>query len=334
MTDDRLRDRFRGCLLGLAVGDALGPSVEFSPAGSPRPLRDAQLRRGLAVARYARRRAKAGFAPLVDIVGGGPFNLQPGEWTDDTAMALCLAESLIEKQAFDPIDQLERYVRWWRDGYMSCNGRCFDIGNTVSGALARFERTREPYPGDSSPMSAGNGSIMRLAPVVLYHATSPRKAIDFAAASSRTTHRAREAVDACRYMASLLVGLLDGRTKEEVLAPDYEAVPGLWDVEPLERRVAKIRRGSFKERKPPQIRGSGYVIASLEAALWAFWNSYDFREGALLAVNLGEDADTTGAVYGQIAGAAYGMAGIPEKWLAKLAWRDRIAAMADALHRS
>ena len=323
MTDDRRRDRSRGCLLGLAVGDALGTSVEFSPPGS--------------------------FPPLVDIVGGGPFNLRPGEWTDDTAMALCLAESLVEKRTFDPVDQLERYVRWWRHGHMSCNGRCFDIGNTVSTALARFERTHEPYPGVSDAMSAGNGSIMRLAPVVIFYAASPpgletrpaagarpsrlvaRKAIDFAAASSRTTHRSREAVDACRYMASLLLGLLDGRPKEQVLSPDYEAVPGLWDVEPLERRVAKIRRGSFKERQPPRIRGSGYVIATLEAALWAFWNSHDFREGALLAVNLGEDADTTGAVYGQIAGAAYGMSGIPDQWLATLAWRDRIIAFADAL---
>jgi len=334
VTDDRLCDRFRGCLLGLAVGDALGTSLEFSPPGSPPRLRDVQPRRELAVARHARPRAKADLPPLVDLIGGGPFNLRPGEWTDDTAMALCLADSLIEKQAFDPIDQLERYVRWWRDGYMSCTGRCFDIGNTVSEALARFERTHEPYPGDTSPMSAGNGSIMRLAPVVLFYATSPRKAIEFSAASSRTTHRAKEAVDACRYMASVLVGLLDGKTREQVLAPDYEAVPGLWDVEPLERRVARIRRGSFKERTPPQIRGSGYVIASLEAALWAFWSSDDFREGALLAVNLGEDADTTGAVYGQIAGAAYGMAGIPEEWLAKLAWLDRIVTMADALRRS
>ena len=305
MTDPLSPDRARGCLLGLAIGDALGTSVEFSPRGT--------------------------FPPLVDIVGGGPFNLQAGQWTDDTAMALCLAQSLIEKQAFDPIDQLERYVRWWRDGYMSCTGRCFDIGRTVGSALARFENTREPYPGDSDPQSAGNGSIMRLAPVVIFHAGLPRKAIDFGAASSRTTHRAKEAVDGCRYMASLLVGFLQGRSREEVLEPDYEAVPGLWDAEPLERKIARIRRGSFKERQPPQVRGTGYVVASLEAALWAFWNSRDFREGALLGVNLGDDADTTGAVYGQIAGAAYGMAGIPAEWLDKLAWRDRIVAMADAL---
>ncbi|MGE5359374.1 MAG: ADP-ribosylglycohydrolase family protein [Bacteroidales bacterium] len=298
-------DRYRGCLLGLGVGDALGTALEFESPGS--------------------------FDPISDVVGGGPFNLEAGQWTDDTSMALCLAESLIERRGFDPIDQLERYVRWWRGGYMSCTGVCFDIGRTVSSALARFEDAREPYPGDTGDMSAGNGSIMRLAPVAMFYAARPQKAIDYAAASSRTTHRAHEAVDGCRYMAGLLVGLLNGLPKEEVLRSDYEAVPGLWDTQPLARKIAKIRQGSFKTRNPPQIRGSGYVVASLEAALWAFWRSTSFDEGALLAVNLGDDADTTGAVYGQLAGAAYGMSGIPENWLAKLAWRDRIASMADAI---
>jgi ADP-ribosyl-[dinitrogen reductase] hydrolase len=301
----RFLDRARGCLLGLAVGDALGTTLEFCAPGS--------------------------FAPLSDIVGGGPFSLRPGEWTDDTAMALCLADSLIERHAFDPVDQLQRYVRWWDAGYMSCTGSCFDIGNTVSKALTRFKRTGEPYPGAADDWSAGNGSIMRLAPVVLFYAANPRKAIDFAAASSRTTHRAAEPVDACRYMASVMVGLLAGRSRDEVLAPSYEAVPGLWDREPLVRLVARIRQGSFRRREPPQIRGSGHVIASLEAALWAFARSASFAEGALLAVNLGDDADTTGAVYGQIAGAAYGKSGIPERWLNRLAWADQICDMADRL---
>lgn len=298
-------DRAKGCLLGLAVGDALGTTLEFCTPGS--------------------------FAPVTDIVGGGRFDLRPGEWTDDTSMALCLGASLLHQNGFDPIDQLERYVRWRRDGEMSCTGRCFDIGRTVASALDRFERTHEPYPGDSSEMSAGNGSIMRLAPVPIVLAGNARKAIDYAAASSRTTHRAREAVDACRYLASLLVGLLNGVPKEEVLAPGYEAVPGLWDAEPLARKVAKIRQGSFMHREPPQIRGTGYVIASLEAALWAFARAGSFEEGALLAVNLGDDADTTGAVYGQLGGAEYGASGIPARWLEKLAWREWIEEMAEQL---
>ena len=143
-----LLDRYRGALLGLAAGDALGTTVEFSPPGT--------------------------FQPLDDIVGGGPFNLKPGEWTDDTSMALCLAESLIECKGFDPVDQLARYVRWKREGHNSSNGRCFDVGGTVLKALARFERTSEAWSGSTDPLSAGNASIMRLAPVHCSSRAIPR----------------------------------------------------------------------------------------------------------------------------------------------------------------
>ena len=153
------------------------------------------------------------------MVGGGPFNLAPGEWTDDTSMALCLAESLIEKDGFDPIDQLERYVRWYRTGYLSSNGRCFDIGITTSDALHRFERTHEPYPGPDAPHTAGSGSLMRLAPVPMFYARQPALAIEKCGDSSRTTHAARQAVDACRYYGALLLGALHGQTKDALLSP-------------------------------------------------------------------------------------------------------------------
>lgn len=290
------RARYRGSLLGLATGDALGTTLEFSPPGS--------------------------FTPIADMVGGGPFSLRPGEWTDDTSMALCLAESLVQCRGFDPRDQLERYLRWYRNGYLSSNGRCFDIGATVRQALVRFERTREPYCGSSDPHAAGNGSIMRLAPVPLYFARDPRRAIERAGESSRTTHQAVEAVDACRYLAALLVGAIQGRWKDEILADHFEPVGGLWAEAPLSPRIAEIAAGSFKRREPPAIRGTGYVVQSLEAALWAFHRSDSFANGLLLAVNLGDDADTTGAVYGQLAGALYGEAGIPDRWRDRLARRD------------
>src|SRR4051794_11593665 len=184
-------DHFRGALLGLAVGDAVGTTVEFQPPGT--------------------------FAPVTDMVGGGPFQLPAGAWTDDTSMALCLAESLVECGGFDPVDQLERYSRWWREGYMSSNGRCFDIGGTVSSALRRFERTREPYCGSTDPNSAGNGSVMRLAPVPLAFARRPKEAVARSGESSRTTHGAATAVDACRYFGGLLVGAALGAPKEDLL---------------------------------------------------------------------------------------------------------------------
>lgn len=300
-------DRYRGCLLGLAAGDALGTTLEFKPPGT--------------------------FDPITDMIGGGPFRLTPGQWTDDTSMALCLAESLIECDGFDATDQIKRYLRWWRHGHWSCTGRCFDIGFTTSCALRDFETTGEAFAGSSDARKAGNGSIMRLAPVPLFYAADPAKAIEMAAQSSRTTHGAVTCLDACRFMASIIVGALQGRAKEEILSERFCPVPGYWRDHPLCPQINAIANGSYKRYNPPKIKGTGFVVQSLEAALWAFHNSSDFKQGALLAVNLGDDADTTGAVYGQIAGAFYGVNGIPAEWLAKLALKDEMLGLADRLGR-
>jgi ADP-ribosylglycohydrolase len=248
-------------------------------------------------------------------------------------MALCLAESLIECRGFDPVDQLTRYCRWYRKGHLSSTGECFDIGNTTRAALHQFERTGEPFPGSTEARSAGNGSLMRLAPVVLAFASDPKTAIDLAGRSSRTTHGASEAVDACRYFAGVLLGALQGRPKEELLSSNFCPVPGLWSEAPLALKIAAVAAGSFKQKDPPAIRGTGYVVDCLEAALWAFHRSATFQDGALRAVNLGDDADTTGAVYGQLAGAYYGKDGIPESWRTILTYPDRIEGYADQLLR-
>jgi ADP-ribosylglycohydrolase len=303
MTDP---SRFRGSLLGLAAGDALGTTLEFRPPGS--------------------------FKPIHDMIGGGPFGLEAGQWTDDTSMALCLAESLVECIGFDPMDQMQRYLRWYRNGHLSCTGHCFDIGSTTSSALKRFEETHQPYCGSTHPRQAGNGSIMRLAPVPLFFAADPATAIDRAADSSRTTHGTANAVDGCRYLAALLVGAVNGDPKELLLSDHYCPLPGYWDAHPLAPEIDEGASGTFRRREPPEIRGTGYVVRSLEAALWALDRSTSFREGALLAVNLGDDADTTGAVYGQIAGAVYGEEGIPAEWRARLAMGETIAHLADQLY--
>lgn len=298
-------DRYKGCLLGLAVGDALGIALEFKSPGS--------------------------FEPIDDIIGGGPFNLKPGEWTDDTSMALCLAESLIERKRFDPVDQMDRYCRWYKKGHLSSNGTCFDIGNTTREALNQFFKTRQPFCGPTHPRSAGNGSIMRLAPIPLFYGSEPEEAIKKAADSSRTTHGAKEAIDACRYLAGLLVGVVNEVSKEELLSKRFSPVPGLWSNQPLSPKIDEVASGSFKERHPPEIKGTGYVVKSLEAALWAFYNSSTFKDGALLAVNLGDDADTTGAVYGQLAGAFYGKENIPKAWVEKITHGDLILHFSEKL---
>ncbi len=298
-------ERYRGSLLGLAVGDALGAPLEGLPPGS--------------------------FTPVADMMGGGFHGLEPGYWTDDTSMALCLAESLVEQRGFDPADQLERYLRWFREGHLSSTGVCFGIGNTTTEAILRFEEFREPYAGSTNPNKAGNGSIMRLAPVPLFFAQHPQEAIERSAESSRTTHGAATAVDACRYFGALLVGAANGVEKDELLSERYSPASNYWEENRLHPEVDDVAGGSFKRKEPPEVKGTGYVVWSLEAALWAFHNSGSFEEGCLMAVNLGDDADTTAAVYGQLAGAFYGEGAIPERWLAKLAHRGLIEDYAEEL---
>ncbi|HAJ35422.1 MAG TPA: ADP-ribosylglycohydrolase [Chloroflexi bacterium] len=297
-----LLERARGCLLGLAAGDAVGTTVEFKPRGS--------------------------FTPLTDMVGGGPFGLQPGQWTDDTSMALCLGYSLDECGGFDAHDQMTRYVRWWREGYLSSTGRCFDIGVTVSGALSTFQRTGDPFAGATDPRTAGNGCIMRLAPIALFYYPDIDAAERYAAESARTTHGAAECLDASRLLARMLVRALAGAAKAEILTGEAATFTGA-------PRIVAIARGDYHDKPASQIRGAGYVVDCLEAALWCFERTANFRDAVLLAANLGDDADTTAAVCGQLAGAYYGASGIPTDWLAKLTLETEIEALAERLvHRA
>lgn len=297
-----LLDRARGCLLGLAAGDAVGTTVEFKPRGS--------------------------FTPLTDMVGGGPFGLQPGQWTDDTSMALCLGYSLDECDGFDAHDQMMRYVRWWQEGYLSSTGRCFDIGVTVSGALSKFQRTGDPFAGATDPRTAGNGCIMRLAPIALFYYPDINAAERYAAESARTTHGATECLDASRLLARMLVRALAGAAKAKILTDAAATFTGA-------PKLVAIARGAYRDKPPSQIRGSGYVVDCLEAALWCFTRTETFRDAVLLAANLGDDADTTAAVCGQLAGAYYGASGIPADWQAKLTLGSDIIALADRLvHRA
>lgn len=291
------RDRAVGALLGLAVGDAVGTTLEFS-----------------------RRDDRA--ARLTDMVGGGPFGLAPGQWTDDTAMALALADSLAADGALDERDLMDRFVSWYREGRYSCTGRCFDIGNTTAEALRRYERTGDPFAGSTDPRSAGNGSLMRLSPVAIRHRRDAERRRDVAARQSRTTHAAAEAVEACVLYADILADAIAGEPRSAVMRPREVQRPG---------RVAEIAAGAWRGAARSEIRGGGYVVDALKAALWCVGRTADFRSAVLMAANLREDADTTAAIAGQLAGALYGASGIPEAWRRKVAWADRIAALATRL---
>lgn len=291
-----IRDRARGAFLGLAIGDALGTTLEFS-------RRDT-------------------LPHHTEMTGGGPFDLQPGQWTDDTSMALALAESLLQAGPFDPHDLASRFVEWWQQGAYSCTGACFDIGLTTRDALARFVETGRAESGSTDPNTAGNGSLMRLAPVALATLHDPGEAERIAAAQSRTTHGAQEAVEACAFFVQLLRQAILGEA--DILRPRAGNGSGRSAVE-------AIACGSWRGKTRAGIRSSGYVIHTLEAALWAVGSTETFEDALILAVNLAEDADTVGAVTGQLAGALHGASAIPERWLRPLAWRDRIVDLADAL---
>ena len=242
-------------------------------------------------------------------------------------MALCLAASLVETGDFDVRDQMDRYLAWMQHGYMSSTGTCFDIGVTTSTALRNYLRTNDPYSGSTDPRASGNGSLMRLAPVPMFYYPDITAAIYYSGESSRTTHASPECIDGCRYFAWLLCQAFAGQEKDELLArPDD--VP--FDP-PFAPKIDAIVSGAYRTKARDRIVGNGYVVNSLEAALWSFATTDSYQDAILTATNLGDDADTTAAICGQIAGAYYGVSAIPSSWLAKVALRTEIEELADRI---
>ena len=301
-----MKNRFEGTLLGLAIGDALGAPVEFNKPDN--------------------------FIPVNDFIGGGTFNLNPGEFTDDTSLALCLAESLSRCKGFDAKDQMETYWKWFVDGHLSVGEKAVGVGQTTMRAILTYKRTGEPFSTVTNPRSAGNGSIMRLAPVPLYFSDDAVLAVKMSGESSRTTHPLQITIDACKYFGGLIWGALNGIDKKELLSAYYSPVNGYFDDNEMSEELRPVAEGSFKIKNPPEIIGAGYVVQSLEAALWAFYNSDSYEEGVLKAVNLGNDADTTGAICGQLAGAYYGLDGIPDRFKDKIVMKELIISYTERLY--
>ena len=317
--DSAIADRIVGSLVGLAVGDALGASVEFRPREY--------------LVEY----------PVREMSSGGTWGLKAGQWTDDTSMALCLASSLLAQRGFDEYDQMVRYKWWYKHGYLSSTGVCFDIGNATRESLEEFRRRQNALKKNlkvrkdvevdklrrevilqekfdvncSGEGAAGNGALMRLAPVPLFFYQEPHLAVELSGRSARLTHGDVLAIDACRYYGALIVAAVQGAHKDELLRNDFCDAHRAWfGGRPLHPDILTIANGSYKQSAGYNggIRGKGYVTMELEAALWAFWSSNSFEQGALNAVNLGDDTDTTAAIYGQLAGAYYGYRGIPQRW--------------------
>ena len=298
------QSKYIGSMLGLAIGDALGAPVEFLPRDS--------------------------FVPIKEYRTGGKFNVSLGEYTDDTAMALCLAQSLIDCKGVDQKDQLGKYLLWFQDGYMSATGRSIGCGKTILRALHRY-MSRDCSECGNSRLSkgAGSGSLMRVAPVVLYYMQSPKIAMQMAEKSSYTTHGLKICADACRVYVGLIIGAVQGMQKEELLSEAYfEWMCDLDRSYKYEDIIHAVMEGGYKKKNRAEISSGGYVADTLEAALWAFYRTDSFDEGVVLAVNLGFDADTVGAVYGQLAGAYYGVEGIGDSFVDGVIGQKKIVDMA------
>ncbi len=302
--DKIIENRYLGSMIGLAVGDALGAPVEFTQKDSFEPI-------------YSYRR-------------GGKFNVAIGEYTDDTAMMLCLAQSLIEKQGIDQKDQLAKYLKWFEEGYMSANERSIGCGKVTLRALYRYMSKDCSECGNSRlAKGAGNGSLMRIAPVALFYANDIKLAMKMAVKSSLTTHGLPICSDATMYLTGLIIGAIEGKSKDELLSVDYaKKLFGYIENYTFHEEVVEIAEGYYKNKSRDEIEAKGYVIKTLESALWAFYNTSTFDEGLVLVVNLGDDADTVGAVYGQLAGAYYGVNSIAKEYKDGLMRREFIEELA------
>ena len=298
--------RYTGCLLGLALGDALGTTQEFKKRGTNDAIKD--------------------------IIGGGPYELNAGEWTDCTSMSMCVTESLIEQHRFIALDIMSRLLEWHENGYWSARDFCFGISDDVRNVVQQFKKdTSSAKHASMNDGKNSSDSLSRLAPIPLFFLKDPELAISSSIESVKLTHNSEQCVDAGILLTNILLGALLGENKEVILAENYQS--GNLDKQPYKYcdRIAEIANCSYKEKPEFYIKSDNNAANSLEAALWAFHNSSNFKEGALLAANLGENSATIASVYGQIAGAYYGIDGLPDNWLRKLAFLKKIRECAENL---
>lgn len=267
-----------------------------------------------------------------DALGHAVHGLPSGAWADKTAMALCLADSLVAMGGPDPAGQVEHYREWQRAGHWSSTGTCVGISPATTRALAAAQWSGNPYSGSHDPAHADSEPLARFGPVVAWFHATPRAAIDAAVNAARVTHQAPLTLDAVRFLAALLAGALAGADKEALLAPDFSPEPGAWSPDALRSPVRELASGAWRGRRPRRLlRGKFAAVAALESALTAFAGGSDLAQCLQAAASRPGDAQTAAAIVGQIAGAYYGASSIPASTLAGLARAAEIEALADRL---
>ncbi|KAL4924705.1 ADP-ribosylglycohydrolase family protein [Aspergillus undulatus] len=318
-----IKSRIKGSVFGVAVVDALGAPVEFQPRGS--------------------------FDPVTDFQHNANFSLVPGTWTDDTSLTLCLAKAHIDsKGTFVAQSAIRNYINWYDHGYLSATDYCFDIGSATAKALTIWKQYFDQSPdvqrddplGHENGQPAidrvlkrerccGNGSLMRVSPIGLVYFRDMNKALEHAAASSDATHPYPTCAECCKIYTKLFVRTLNGASKEELAA---EVASTIFQDKNVKKRLSRYTRIQDWQATPERdIDSSGYVVSTLDAALWSLFTTETFESGALKVVSLGWDADTVGAVYGGLAGAFYGLEAIPSRWVEGLQKRDVVEEIASGL---
>ncbi len=303
----------RGALLGLAVGDALGLPVEF------------QTREELAA------------HPIETMVGYGSFHKPPGTWSDDSSLTFCLAESLCH--GFDLEDLARRFVRWIDEGYWAADGSAFDVGRTTLAAIARVRAGTPPeQAGGTSEDSNGNGSLMRILPLAFYlrNRTGP-EVFAHTHQVSAVTHAHPVSLMACGIYLTFALELLRGWSPRVAWERTRSTCRHFYDQEPYRpelSRFSRVLEEGTQGRTPDELSSGGYVVHTLEAALWCFWRHDSYRDTVLEAVNLGQDTDTTAAVAGGLAGLYYGSPAIPPEWVETLSGKDEIEDLVQRFARS
>ena len=292
-----VKERAVGGFLALACGDALANGAEFQPRGSYH---------------------------ITDMTSANRF-LPVGQWSDDTGLALCLAESVLACQGFNPHDQIQRYIHFYQKGEgWPLDHRLFP-GNTLNQALQRYQNDPDnPFAGSDHPLSAGNGGLMRLLPVVLASHNQDDLCIQWAIDSTRVTHGAEECLQASKLLALIITQLLHGADRDTALKVGA-------DLHWSSSKIAALAKGGYSHKPIEALQAKAYVVNTLEAALWCFATTDTLKDALLVAANLGDDCDTVAAVTGQLAGCYYGPIAIPDDWLSVLSERQRMTTLAEQL---
>lgn len=305
------RNYFKDVLFGVAVGDALGVPFEFRSRGS--------------IARN----------PATDMIGYGTYSLPPGTWSDDSSLTFCLAEALCGDFTLDAVGYYFR--KWYYESYWTPYGNVFDIGITTRAAISRIESASKPeYAGDTHEQSNGNGSLMRILPLLFYlRGMTINERFEIVSKVSSITHGHIRSVMACFYYLEFANRLMLGVEKMQVYRELQKSLPAFFAENSVkEREIENFHRlfhGDISECAEDKVFGSGYVVHTLEASIWGVLTTDDYKTAVLKAVNLGEDTDTTAAVTGGLAGILYGWETIPENWRTQLARLNDIEDLAGRL---